>query len=295
MTPGNSFLRVFVTPFVTAFVTLFGKVFCTIFIAFARSFFFQFLLLSSSAWAAQTTLTPEATIGTTFGTKTETTSERAQAELELLKKTGIAVLHSAQPYEAWQLQAAVQILTIGLGIHKPNKLNRLKYLYSQAPTRQFFPPKGFFSNELQAIILTTPKEASNNNNNNNNICEFYETLSHEIGHSVVFSLLSPSALRHLAIEFGPWAKHIGLQAPTNLQDPIFMTPHSDYNMPIEAVLIHNNVPSRYALSNVHEWFAETFSNWVIQTLAEQNITHCLQDDSISNALKQEFTNILNSN
>ena len=83
--------------------------------------------------------------------------------------------------------------------------------------------------------------------------ELRTTLSHELGHAVVFARWNVSRLKRLASKFGGWQ----IRGARSLYDPQLLRPINVH------AAEHQNFPTTYSYSSVHEWFAENFGKMIL--------------------------------
>ncbi|HTL13192.1 MAG TPA: hypothetical protein VL588_11930 [Bdellovibrionota bacterium] len=81
-------------------------------------------------------------------------------------------------------------------------------------------------------------------------------LAHEMGHAFVFSRLTPADLSDLGARYGGWGP-VALGPTDTFLSPVFLTRRPAGGAP---------PPSTYALSNLHEWFAEAFAAAALRAL-----------------------------
>lgn len=98
------------------------------------------------------------------------------------------------------------------------------------------------------------------------------TLAHELGHAYLLSQMAVADIQKLAITHGGWGPLLEDKLPLDLLDPVFFLPHpllGRQNATLGEAEIPRrraNLPSRYAMSNVHEWFADCFAAYVLTQL-----------------------------
>lgn len=92
--------------------------------------------------------------------------------------------------------------------------------------------------------------------------ELKAALAHEIGHAALLEKLSVNELAEAGKKFGGWNLSQEV-SPVSFYAKIFFAPYSfgrDYKK--------NNIVSAYALTNIHEWFADSFAAHVVNKLGE---------------------------
>lgn len=82
----------------------------------------------------------------------------------------------------------------------------------------------------------------------------WETIAHEVGHSVIFSKLTPEELSRVAKDRGGWAVP---NAPSSFYDHTFFLRY--FGATVHAA----SFPSTYSYTNIHEWLAENFASYLV--------------------------------
>ncbi len=93
-------------------------------------------------------------------------------------------------------------------------------------------------------------------------------LAHEIGHVYLFEKLSALKLADLAERFGGW-KGLARSDISSFYSQVFFMPSPFQTLYLNATdqeLKRKNVISEYAMTNIHEWFAESFSAVILFNL-----------------------------
>ena len=92
-------------------------------------------------------------------------------------------------------------------------------------------------------------------------------MAHEVGHAFVYAKMTPQEVLRWSEAYGPWSQeNLSNQPPKNFEDAILMSPHPLKEATPRSIGQLNNTPSRYALSNRHEWMAECFATWLSSEL-----------------------------
>ncbi|MGZ3656091.1 MAG: hypothetical protein ACXVCI_00075 [Bdellovibrionota bacterium] len=76
-------------------------------------------------------------------------------------------------------------------------------------------------------------------------------LAHEIGHAFLLENITPGELQEISTRWGNWGKVFAGKKPSSLYDPAFL------KEPLPQP--GGELPSQYAATNVHEWFADSFA------------------------------------
>lgn len=86
-------------------------------------------------------------------------------------------------------------------------------------------------------------------------------MAHEIGHAFTYAKLTPQEVIQWSENFGPWNPS-GLRA-NSFEDTELLAAHPQASASPRTISQLKNTPSRYALSNRHEWIAECFASWML--------------------------------
>jgi hypothetical protein len=191
-------------------------------------------------------------------------SERDTHDVQMLQnvlfqETGIIAIEYDDSLSKELLLAVIDIYRRALSTSTAKKLTRLKYIYA---FQRLDDPRavGYFIEPLNAISVLGTNGLKNANFEANSL-DSYSSVAHEIGHAVVFSLLTPKSLVEFAQKYANWPiSDAGTFYDSSLFRRFSGSPHQE--MPF---------PSMYARTNVHEWFAESFSAYVIAKTGKGNI------------------------
>ncbi len=186
----------------------------------------------------------------------------------LFAKTGIVVVPTPKIPSDYFLDTLVAVMMSGLSNNARKKLTRLQFVIADDSISR----KGveaYYSYDQKALIIGKTGYAASSNSKYQ-LAHTWSVIAHEIGHAYVMSNLSAERLAFLARKFGPWRLNDpGLGG--DLFSPVFFRPHLLFGAPAGVINELDNSPSRYALQNVHEWFAECFSTMVKEKLRRQGL------------------------
>jgi hypothetical protein len=218
-------------------------------------------------------------------------SDLRDLQQKLYQTWEIAAIQSGPSYEVWQLRVLIQVLTALFGEKQSSATSRLKYLYIQSTVNELGGAEAYFINSLRGMVLVSKTRNPTVFDRE----ELFAAITHEIGHAVVFSRLSSLALQTLAERHGPWNGSFKVpRVGDSLLDRGLLTPHPDYNIPYSASLNRIGVPSRYALRNMHEWFAELFSRWSMSKLMKMGVVRNQSKAELSAAMEAMISHIMES-
>jgi hypothetical protein len=144
------------------------------------------------------------------------------------------------------------------------------------------PVGGPFSRELAAylpalnVISVSPTPRMN-------AAALRRVIFHELGHAIVLNHVSPMALCNWAKVSSPWrGRSLPCESVSSHYDPALKTPHPLSSAPASYLDSAADIPSRYALESIHEYFAESFSIWLENGEAADRIAGLLAGRYTSN-------------
>lgn len=121
---------------------------------------------------------------------------------------------------------------------------------------------GPFSRELAAylpvlnVISVSPSASLN-------AAALRRIVFHELGHAFVLNHLSPTALCNWAKAASPWrSQSLDCESVRSHYDPVLRAPHPLVSAPASFLDSSAEIPSRYSMESIHEYFAESFCNWL---------------------------------
>ena len=203
-----------------------------------------------------------------LGSKDKPDVRLGLSQLALWHATGILAVNARAWHSPRVLDQLRQILQFGLS-NKVNKtLTTLRYVIADSSISQRR-SLAYYSKDLAALIIAGADSHITNPNVDTQWQQLM-TLAHEVAHAITFSTLTPAKLTILANNHGPWKLRLrDLTAgffSFNLfqRNPLFGAPAKN-----RAALA--NVPTSYALANVHEWFAECLAGEIVGQLVELKV------------------------
>ncbi len=174
---------------------------------------------------------------------------------ELYKRYDILVVNHSDEHSLGVLSNLKFLLENGFPDGFLSRMNEFKILYAFSGHNQF---NNFaaYHRQMKAISiggrLSYGEELSTEQR-----VDLLHTLAHEIGHASLFGLVSPQELRGLAESQVRVSKILAPHTILSFLDNFFFRPL------VEKTDIGH---SRYSQTNLHEWFAETFSAIVLQRM-----------------------------
>jgi hypothetical protein len=186
----------------------------------------------------------------------------------LLAKTGLIVVPTPKIPSDYFLESLATVMNHGLSNDTQKKLTRLQYVISDDSISKNG-VDAYYSHTMNALIIGKTSDV-NSSRPKHQLARTWSVIAHEIGHAYVMSNLSAERLAFLARRFGPW-RFKNFVANDHLLSPHFFSPHPLFGAPAGTINELENSPSRYALQNVHEWFAECFSIMVKEKLRRRGL------------------------
>jgi hypothetical protein len=124
------------------------------------------------------------------------------------------------------------------------------------------PEGGPFSRELAAYLPGSNK-ISVSAAANLNAGALRSIVFHELGHAFVFNKVSPKALCNWAKVASPWRNQsLDCDSVLSHYAPALRAPHPLSAAPAAFLDSTAEIPSRYAMESIHEYFAESFKIWL---------------------------------
>ena len=186
----------------------------------------------------------------------------------LFDKTGLITIPSPELPSDYFLDTVTTVMSQGLSSRSRSKLTKLQYVIADESISRHG-VDAYYSHESDALIIGKTHEEGGSDPQKH-LAHTMSIIAHELGHAYAMSNLSAERLGHLARRFGPW-KFYTPNASDHLFSPPFFTPHPFFGAPAGAISQLDNAPSRYALQNIHEWFAECFSVALRNNLRRQGL------------------------
>lgn len=193
-------------------------------------------------------------------------SNKNSSRKVLLAKTGLIVIPTPKIPPDYFLDAVTTVMINGLSNNARKKLTRLQYIMADDSISKDG-VDAYYSHDLDALIVGKMSDGESSRSKQH-LARTWSLIAHEIGHAFVMSNLSAERLAFLARKYGPWRIE-NLSPGDHLLSPQFFIPHPLFGAPAGAINELQNSPSRYALQNIHEWFAECFSAMLKEKLRRQ--------------------------
>jgi hypothetical protein len=192
--------------------------------------------------------------------------ETAALQAKLFDEFGIIAIDHSDQHSPVVLRTFLFVLERGFSRDTIRGFKGLRYIYAFAGHD---PRTNVASYHAQASALSVGgMKAYGNSISKQAELDLMSALAHEIGHVFIFDKMSPRELSQAGSQFGGWQK----VRPNELRDAFysqaFFEPYAEQKgfLSLEADLKKNNIVSKYAMTNIHEWFAEAFAGVILRRL-----------------------------
>lgn len=185
--------------------------------------------------------------------------EAATYQLALFKEFGWLAIDHTDEHSPAVLRELLFLLRKALPKEFTSSLKGLRFLYAFAGHDRSRNVASYHW-QAQALSIAGLSSYSNPEITSAEKFELYATWAHEIGHAVLFEKQRAATLAEAAERFAGWK--LGGEKEHHFSSAFFR-PFSG--------LPGKNMVSRYAMTNVHEWFAESFAAVVLHRLDQQGV------------------------
>jgi hypothetical protein len=194
--------------------------------------------------------------------------EVKESQLQLFKSTGLIAVNARSWHSPRNLRTLEEVWLLIKRFAAPDKFKELRYVIADDDIAS----RGmtaYYSKDLRALIVASPKESGLSRLQELELQrQVLQTMAHEIGHAFAFSSLTPRDLAEVSSRMGPWQR-LKNNSFTSFFSPDFFKRHWLSSATEMSLREFKNIPSRYSLQNIHEWFAESFSS-TISSLANES-------------------------
>ncbi len=197
---------------------------------------------------------------------------------QLEKEYGLVAINQTDTHATPVLHNLLVLLKNAFPQTMIRNLKNLRYVYAYAGHDNRY-NLGAFHAEAKALSIGG-KHAYPSEEEKIDV-KILSTLAHEIGHAFLLEKISAEELESIAKKFGGWLPVFGADRPTTIYSADFFKPHprapEARHHWAGVVTKHaedwkkNNLCSRLATANVHEWFADAFAAVALQQLAASGI------------------------
>lgn len=192
---------------------------------------------------------------------------------KLYREFGILAIEHTGEHSPIVLENLMFLLRHGFG-KKSWKLSTFRYIYafSGHDTRH---DMAAFHVDAKAISIGDRETYPETDSSAKISIPILSTLAHEIGHAFLFEKIQPAELKKISRDFGGWGAVFDDTHALNYFSKEFFVRH-----PLRAALRRPspernpakfNIASTYALSNVHEWFADAFAASTLKRLGQAKL------------------------
>lgn len=184
----------------------------------------------------------------------------SETQEQLYSEFGIIAINHTDEHSTVVLNELLSLLRTGFAKNWIQNLKNLKYVYAFLGHD---PEHRIAAYHWQAKALSIGGiHAYKGELSDQQKIELKAALAHEIGHAALLEKLSVGELAAAGRKFGGWGINPS-PSPLSFYAKIFFAPYSwgsDYK--------NNNIVSAYALTNIHEWFADSFAAYIINKLGQ---------------------------
>ncbi len=187
---------------------------------------------------------------------------KANLQKTLFSRFGILAINHSDEHSLFVLQQLLHIFERAL----PPKLSislQLRYLYAFLGHDTRHNLAGYY---YQAKALSIGGVSSYTSESDFNAKNLQHTLAHEIGHAFLMSHVKAEDLAAIAFSHGGWNLPSQDFLMSGLFAPFFFKPFPE---PTNTEM-GDCKPTIYGRTNIHEWFADCFADFVISRLDSQN-------------------------
>ncbi len=190
-----------------------------------------------------------------------------RVQARLYKEYGIIAVNHTDQHSSVVLNEFLKLLETAFPKHLASNLKGLRYIYAFLGHNSMNNIAAYHK-EASAISIGGQGTYAERDLSKAERVDLVAALAHEVGHAYLLEKLSALELAHLAERFGGW-RNLTLSSPTDHYSQIFFLalPFQYLNRNLENQEIKaRNIVSQYAMTNIHEWFAESFSATILTNL-----------------------------
>jgi hypothetical protein len=185
-----------------------------------------------------------------------TRPEAAELQAKLFREFGILAIDHTDKHSPEVLREFLFLLHKGFSKKFIAGLN-LKYLYAFAGHDPRFTAASYHG-QARALSVAGLHSYKGTGLTEELRLDLLSSLSHEVGHAVLFDKLSTRELAQISADYSGWKPVSNSEIRDEFYSPVFFQP-----MPENT---GKNIVSQYAMKNRHEWFAESFAASIINNL-----------------------------
>ena len=184
-----------------------------------------------------------------------TRAETSDLQVKIFREFGILAIDHTDQHSPEVLTEILFLLRKGFSKEFMKSLN-LKYIYAFA-SHDPYGTKAAYHWQAQAMSVAGLRAYHSELSAEARV-DLLSSLSHELGHAVLFDKLSTSQLAEVSTSFSGWQPI----EKTEIKDAFF-SPVFFQALPSNT---GRNIVSEYAMKNRHEWFAESFAASMLNNL-----------------------------
>lgn len=198
----------------------------------------------------------------------------AELQRKLFKEFKIIAIEHTGDHSPLVLENLMFLLRHGFKNSSSWRLSTFKYIYAFSGHDTSHDMAAFHA-DAKAISIGDRETYPDSESLGGISIPILTTLAHEIGHAFLFEKVKPAELKKISKDFGGWGPVFDDAGSLNFFSRAFFmrhplrrflrTPSAGWN-PAEF-----SVASTYALSNVHEWFADAFAASTLKRLGQSGL------------------------
>ena len=185
-----------------------------------------------------------------------TSGEAADLQVKLFREFGILAIDHTDQHSPEVLSEFLFLLRKGFSKTFIAGLN-LKYIYAFAGHDPNDTAAAYHW-QARALSVSGAQAYKGRSLSEELRLDLLSSLSHELGHAVLFDKLSTTELAQLGADFSGWKPVASSEMQESFFSPVFFQAYPVDGGP--------NIVSHYAMKNRHEWFAESFAASIITSL-----------------------------
>lgn len=187
-----------------------------------------------------------------------------RVQKKLFSEFGIIAIDHTDTHSSVVLLELLKLLESAFPKDLVSKMKGLRYIYAFL-SHDPFNNIASYHREANAISIGGKHSYAEHRLSPQERVDLVAALAHEIAHAYLFENLTALKLAQLAEKFGGWSD-LQTSDITNFYSQIFFTPAPQQKLEFNNKYKRANIVSEYALSNIHEWFADSFAAVILINL-----------------------------
>lgn len=194
---------------------------------------------------------------------------RGRLQAVIFQRFGLLAIDHSDRHSVIVLRELLELLDHGLPQGLIARLPHLKYIYA---SYAHDPEVNIAGYHYQARSLSIGGESSYPSDESTPLmrASILAALAHELGHAFLLGAVTPPEAQKIASSFGSWGSVLGETPLASFFDSRFFRALQGANGGTNESpnTSSSRLPSRYAATNVHEWFADCFAAFVLGRFAK---------------------------